>query len=61
MERYKLLSSWVIQALVDNPEIIKQSTTAVEVYSELYEIWLEDCQKALKSTIKEIAPEIKGE
>jgi len=51
MDRYNLLDDWVSRVLVDHPEIIKESGSPVEVYSQMYEIWLEDCQRSLKGII----------
>ena len=53
-DNYKLLRKWLAQTTVDYPEIIKDSESAVEVYEKLYEIWLEDCQKAFKELLREI-------
>jgi len=50
-ERWKLLIKWVAECLCTNPEVISESKTNLEVYNKLYELWVDDCQKALKSVI----------
>ena len=46
--KWILLIKWVAECLCTNPEVITEAKTGAEVYSKLFEIWAEDCQKALK-------------
>ena len=54
MERHKLLSLWISKAIVDNPEIIRDSKTHVEVYQGLYDIWIQDVNIAMKEIAEQV-------
>lgn len=53
INRYKLLTDWVGECICTSPKIINGSNSPAEVYRQLYELWADDCQKALKSVILE--------
>jgi hypothetical protein len=53
-ENHKLLDDWLMKTLADNPDVIKESKTSIDVYSKLWEIWLEDCQAAMKRLASEV-------
>lgn len=52
--RYKLLKRWVAECIANNPEILQASKSHIDVYLKLYEIWVIDCQKAMKEIISDI-------
>jgi len=53
-DNYKLIDNWLMKTLADNPEILQDSKTHVDVYQKLYEIWLLDCQRSLKAILTEV-------
>jgi len=48
-----MLDNWLAKTLVDNPNIIRDNDSSIMVYADLYEIWLPECQEALKRLISE--------
>jgi len=54
MNRHELLRPWLSKTLIDFPEILNTSKTAIELYSALCDRWLEDCQYEMKRMALEI-------
>ncbi len=54
-----MLDNWLAKTLCDNPNIVRENNDPVMVYSDLYEIWLPECQEALKKLIMESGVSIK--
>lgn len=50
----RLLENWLVTVLAENPDIIRESKRAVEIYSCLYEVWVSDIQRAMKSFALEV-------
>lgn len=60
MKRHKLLDQWICQAILDNPDIIKTTTSSIDIYRALQNIFLQDMQMSLREIAKEMLKEKKN-
>lgn len=49
-----LLDKWIYATIVDNPDIVKTAKSAIELYSDINRIFVEDMQEFMKEMAKEI-------
>ena len=50
-DNHKLLVQWVAKTIAENPTIIEKGNPA-NVYAELYKVWIDEVQLAMKEMIK---------
>lgn len=53
-QNYRLLNNWLCQTISDNPQIVKEATEVIDIYSALNRIFLQDMQLAMKDIAKEV-------
>jgi hypothetical protein len=53
-QNYQLLSNWLYKTLADNPEFLTKVKEPKELYFNLYVIWLNDVQLAMKEMAKDV-------
>lgn len=52
--KHKLLQSWIVKTLEDNPQIINKDSNIIRFYAELQDEFLKDAQIYLKEVARSI-------
>ena len=53
-ENYILLNNWLYKTMSDNPKLVKDAKEAIDLYSDLTDIFIQDVQLAMKAIAKEM-------
>lgn len=49
-----LLDKWICQTLSDNPQIVQNAKSALDLYADLNNIFIEDMREFMRKMAKEI-------